>query len=151
MRFNLKVIIGGGLLMYIAMFIVSIATGPLLHQGLLQPLYDQTQSFWRPELMSDPPDMGALMPRWISTGLLSAFILAGIYDNIRSAFDGGAVLKGVKYGVVLGLAYVSFSLGYSGVFNLPDAIWGWWTAEGFVYFIVGGAVLGWFTGKWGDS
>ena len=148
-RFNLKNIIVGGLLMYVAMFVVSIVTGPLLHEGVLQPLYDRTASFWRPELMQDPPDMAAVMPRWITTGLLSTFILAGLYDNIRSAFDGSGVLKGVKYGVVVGLAYLSFSLGYSGVFNLPDAIWGWWTAEGFIYFIVGGAVLGWFIAKWG--
>ena len=149
MRFDLKVIIGGGLLMYIAMFAVGMAAGVVIHQGVLEEIYDQTTQFWRPELNQEPPDMAAMMPRWISTGLLTAFILAGIYDNIRSGFDGGAVLKGVKYGVVLGLIYLCFSLGYSGVFNLPDALWGWWTLEGFLNFIVGGAVLGWFTGKWG--
>ena len=49
--------------------------------------------------------MAALMPRWISVGLLTAFLHAGIYDNIRSAFSGSDMIKGLKFGLVIALVY----------------------------------------------
>lgn len=149
MKFNLKTILVGGVLFYIAQFVVSLVTGPLLHQGIMDPLYKATQEFWRPELAQDPPDMATLMPRWITVGLLMAFLFAGIFDNIRSAFNGSAVVQGVKFGVVMGLVFTAAMAGWSGVFNLPDQIWLWWAAESYAYFIVGGAALGWYVGKWG--
>lgn len=147
MKLNFKVIILGGLAFYVAMFVVSMLTGSLVHEVLLKDLYMANASFWRPELAQDPPDMAALMPRWIATGLIAAFIQAGVYDNIRSALDGPAWLKGVKYGVILFLIMVCASAGWSGVFNLPEMIWVWWNAEALVYYLLGGAVLGWVTGK----
>jgi hypothetical protein len=151
MKLDWKVIIGGGFLMYVGQFIASFITGPLIHEGVLEPIYMATTEFWRPELVQEPPDMAALMPRWISVGLLTAFLHAGIYDNIRSAFDGAPMIKGLKFGLVVGLIYAATSAGWSGVFNLPDVVWLWWAAEGFVYFIVGGILLGWFAGKFGSD
>ena len=143
MKFNLKVILLGGLAFYVAQFIVSMVTGPFIHEGVLMDLYIANASFWRPELNQNPPDMAALMPRWIATGLIASFILAGVYDNIRSALNGAAWLKGVKYGVILFLFSLCMSAGWSGVFNLPESIWVWWNAEALLYYLVGGAVLGW--------
>lgn len=149
MTINLKNIVVGGVLFYVVQFAIGLAMGPLVHEGILDPYYMDNPGFWRPELMQDPPDMEALMPRWIGVGLAMALLLAAIYDNIRSAFDGSGVVKGIKYGVVLGLISAAVMAGWSGVFNLPDVIWFWWAVEGFAYFIVGGAALGWFIGKWG--
>ena len=151
MKLDWKVIVGGGLLMYIAQFVVSMITGGLIHEGVLDPLYTATQEFWRPELMQDPPDMAAVMPRWIATGLLGAFVQAGIYDNIRSAFNGSGIVKGLKFGLMLAVIYALFGAAYSGVFNLPDAIWAWWALDGLIIYLVGGIVLGWFTGKFGSD
>ena len=95
--------------------------------------------------------MAALMPRWISVGLLTAFLHAGIYDNIRSAFSGSDMIKGLKFGLVIALVYAGINAGWSGIFNLPDIVWFWWAVEGFVYLTVGGVVLGWFTGKFGSD
>ena len=61
MKFNIKVILGGGLAMYVTQWILSMLSGPLLHEGILTPLYIETQSFWRPELNQQPPDMAALV------------------------------------------------------------------------------------------
>ncbi len=44
-----------------------------------------------------------------------------------------------------------FNMAFSGVFNLPNAIWGWWTVEGFLAYPLGGLVLGWFVGKFGSD
>ena len=143
MKFNVKVIVLGGLAFYVTQFIVSMVTGPFVHEGVLKDLYIATASFWRPELQQDPPDMAALMPRWIATGVIAAFILTAVYDNIRAALDGAAWLKGLKYGVILWLFSVCMSAGWSGVFNLPEMIWVWWNAEALLYYLVGGAALGW--------
>lgn len=151
MKLNWKVIIGGGVLMYIAQFIVSFITGALIHEGVLDPYYMATTQFWRPELVQDPPDMAALMPHWIATGLTMALVMAGIYDNLRVAFSGSSMVKGLKFGLLIAVLYTLFGAGYSGVFNLPGAIWVWWAIDGFIMFPVGGLVLGWFVGKFADD
>jgi hypothetical protein len=95
MKFNIKVIVVGGLAMYAAQFLLGILTGPLIHEGVLTEAYQANASFWRPELNQQPPDMAALMPRWIATGLIGAFILAGIFDNIRGGLAGSALVRGL--------------------------------------------------------
>ncbi len=143
MKLNPKLIIVGGLVYYVAQFIVSFVTGPLIHEGVLDEAYRANASFWRPELVQDPPDMAALMPRWITTGLISALLAAAVYDNIRDAFEGPGAVKGMKFGLVAFIFYASFAAGWSGVFNLPESIWVWWVFEGLFYYLAGGAVLGW--------
>lgn len=137
--------------MYIGQFVVSGVTGVFIHEGVLDPLYSATAEFWRPELNQDPPDMAALMPRWIVTGLLIAFVFAAIYDNIKTAFNGSGMIKGLKFGIVMAIFYAAFGAAFSGVFNLPDSIWAWWTFEGFLVNPAGGLVLGWFAGKFGSD
>ena len=137
--------------MYIAQFLVSFITGPLIHEGVLDPLYNATSQFWRPELVQDPPDMAALMPRWIAVGLLGAFIHAAIYDNIRAALSGSAIVQGIKFGLMMAFIFAMFGAAFSGVFNLPDAIWGWWALEGFIVYPIGGIVIGWFARKFGSD
>ena len=147
MRLNFKVIILAGLAMYVAQFVIGFLTGPLIHEGVLEEPYKANASFWRPELNQDPPDMAALMPRWIATGLITAFIIAGIFDNIRCGLSGSVAVRGIKYGIILWLISACLMAGWSGIFNLPMEIWAWWSAESVLYYLVGGFVLGWVTGK----
>ena len=147
MKFNVKVILLGGVAFYAAQWLVGMVSGPLLHQGILTEAYQATASFWRPELNQQPPDMAALLPRWIATGLIAAFIMAAIFDNIRGALDGAAWMKGLKFGVIVFLFTLCITAGWSGIFNLPDMIWVWWNVEAFVSYLIAGAVLGWVTGK----
>lgn len=144
---NIKIALIGGIAFYVVQFILGMITGSLIHEGVLEPLYQQTTEFWRPELTQEPPDMEALMPRWITVGVIMAIVLAGVYSVVRSAFNGAGWLKGLKYGIVLLLVTASWSAGWSGVFNLPDMIWVWWTIESILYFVVAGAVLGWVSEK----
>ncbi len=122
MKFDIKVILLGGLAFYIAQWLVSMGTGSFIHEGVLVEAYQANASFWRPELNQDPPDMAALMPRWIATGLIAAFIMTGIFDNIRSALNGSALIKGAKFGVIVFLFTICAYAGMSGVFNLPNII-----------------------------
>jgi hypothetical protein len=151
MRLDWKVIVGGGVLMYVTQFIVALVTGTLIHEGILDSLYRATSEFWRPELNQDPPDMAALMPHWILSGLLAAMVQAGIFDNIRSALNGSGWLKGLKFGLILAILYALTMLGFTGFFNLPTAIWGWWAVDGVIIYSIGGVALGWFAGKFGSD
>jgi hypothetical protein len=146
---NWKLIILGGLAMYVVMFIISMLTGPIIHEGVLKESYIENSQFWRPELNQDPPDMASLMPRWIGMGLLTSFIFAGIYGIINSAFSGAGWMRGLKYGLMLSVMMCCFSAGWSGIFNLPDSLWAWWGAESFLYYLPGGALLGWLGDKFG--
>lgn len=147
MKLNPKVIVIAGLAMYATQWILSMGTGALIHNGILMEPYLATPEFWRPELTQVPPDMAALLPRWIATGVISTFILAAIYDNIRGALDGSGAIKGLKFGFIAWLFSATLSAGWSGIFNLPEIIWFWWGVEFLIMYLAGGAVLGLVTQK----
>ncbi len=141
---NWKIVVIGGMAYYATMFVVSMATGYFIHspEGVLFETYQATASFWRPELNADPPDMGALMPMWIATGLVSALIAAGIYSVVRSSLAGAPWQRGLKFGVIAALFAVISAVGYRGIFNLPDPVWTWWMVDATLLRLAGGAVLG---------
>ena len=151
MQLNIKTVLIGGIVFYAASWVIGFGTGALIHEGVLDAAYRATESFWRPELAQDPPDMAALMPRWIATGLIAAFILVGIYDNIRGALEGPGWLKGLKFGVVLSLIYATTAAGWSGVFSLPNSMWAWWAFDALLVYCFAATVLGWYVGKWGSD
>ena len=139
---NWKLIILGGLAYYLTAFIVSMAGGALIHEGVLDETYRATEMFWRPELRQDPPDMTALMPMWIATGVITSFVLAAIYGVFRGALSGPAWQRGLKFGIAAWLLNISWMAAYSGVFNLPYKIWIWWGVDAAIYVILGSIVLG---------
>lgn len=139
---NWKVVFLGGLAYYVAAFIVSMAGGAIIHEGILDEAYRATESFWRPELVQDPPDMATLMPVWIATGLITSFVLAGIYGVFRAALSGPAWQRGLKFGIAVWLLNISLMAAWSGVFNLPNKIWIWWGVDAVIYTIIGAIVLG---------
>lgn len=147
MNRKILAVVVGGLAFYVVQFAVSMATGAFIHEGVLEPLYMAHESFWRPELVQDPPDMAALMPRWITVGLINTLVATWIYLWLRPAFAGAQWLKGLKYGFVMAVMMAMFDAAWSGIFNLPDAIWFWWAVEGFFYFMIGGIALGWVVGR----
>ena len=147
---NWKAVIVGGIVFYVVTFIVSFATGPLVHEGILEQDYIANEEFWRPELTQDPPDMAALMPRWITVGLINSFIIAALYGFVQSAFSGPGWKRGLLFGLGLSIVYCLWAAGWSGVFNLPDKIWAVWGLESFAYNLPGGAALGWVAQKLGS-
>lgn len=145
---NFKLIALGGLAFYVMTWVISMITGPLIHQGVLADAYLATASFWRPELTQVPPDMAGLMPRWIVTGLVHSFVIAAFYGYFRPAFDGSGFMRGFKFGVVLWLLFASLMGTWSGIFNLPDRIWFWWIVESAVVYALCCGVMGWVAGRW---
>ncbi len=143
---NWKLIVVGGLVFYAVMWVVSFGTGPVIHGMILEEPYKANQQFWRPELNQDPPDMAALMPRWITTGVITSMVLAAIYGCLRPALGTGWV-AGIKFGIIVSVLGTTYMAGWSGVFNLPNKIWIWWAIEQPLYYLPGGAVLGWLGEK----
>jgi hypothetical protein len=142
---NWKIVFIGGVVYYLTMFVISLGTGYFIHSpdaGILAETYKATASFWRPELNATPPDMAALMPMWITTGLIGAFLAAGVYSVIRSSLTGAAWLRGLKFGVIAAIFGLINLMGYWGVFNLPNNVWQWWFTEGTILQLAGGTVLG---------
>jgi hypothetical protein len=139
---NWKAIILGGIAYYATAFVVSMAGGVFIHEGVLDAAYRATETFWRPELVQDPPDMATLMPMWITTGILTSFILAGIYTVFRGALSGPAWQRGLKFGVAIWLWGACLMAAWSGVFNLPAKIFFNDTATTEIYTIIGSIVLG---------
>jgi hypothetical protein len=137
-----KLIVLGGLASYVAMFVVGMGTGVVIHNGILQADYRAHSAFWVPELNQDPPDMAALMPYWVTTGLITSFVVAALYGWVRSAFRGPGWRRGLLFGLFLVLFSWATYLGWSGVFNLPAKIWIWWGVDLLLLYLVGGAVLG---------
>ena len=144
---NWKLILIGGLVFFVVAFALSFVTGPVIHNNILLPTYQATAGFWRPELMQEPPDMAALAPRLITSGLIGALILAGIYGYLRSTFTGAGWQRGLKFGVVVFLLVVGLYLSMSVAFNLPDRIWVWWAVDSLLAYLIGGAALGWVADK----
>lgn len=144
---NWKLIVLGGLTFYIVMFVVSMPSGMIVHEGILDPIYQAHTEYWRPELNQDPPDMASLMPRWIGVGLLGAMIQAALYGWVRRGLSGAPWQKGLKFGLLLSIVGCTMMAGWSGVFNLPEKLWLIWGLEQFLYYLPGGAALGWVAQK----
>jgi hypothetical protein len=147
---NWKIAIVGGLVYYIAVLVVSMVLGHFIHSpeaGVLAETYRETSTFWRPELNMNPPDMSLMWKMWVPSGVIGAFLTAGIYSVVRSSLTGAAWQRGLKFGVIAFLFGVVNALGYRGVFNLPDNVWVWWLIGALVMYLIGGAVLGWISQK----
>ena len=112
---NWKAVVIGGIVFYVVMFVISFATGPIVHEGILDPLYIANEQFWRPELMQDPPDMAALMPRWIAVGLITSIVLAALYGFVQSAFAGPGWKRGLAFGFGVAIIFSLTAAGWSGV------------------------------------
>jgi len=140
---NWKLILVGGLVFWAVTFVVSLGTGAVIHGQILEPAYQETNAFWQPALRSDPPDMAALMPRWIAVGIAGGFVFAAIFGWVRGGLTGAGWMKGLQFGLILTLIGSVLMMGQSGVFNLPGQIWLWWMIEQPLVYLPGGAALGW--------
>jgi hypothetical protein len=145
---NAKLVLIGGLVFWLMTWVVSMVTGPIIHDGMLMPAYRELSGFWRPALMETPPDMASLMPRWITTGLVLSFVFAILYGLVRPAIAGNGWLRGAKYGLGVFALVAAVMASWTGIFNLPDRLWVWWGIEALAVYVIGGAVMGWAVDRW---
>jgi hypothetical protein len=147
---NWKCIIIGAIVFFIVTNILGMfVSGTIIHEGILDPIYMANQSFWRPELNQDPPDMAALMPMWMLNSFISSLIVAGLYCCYRGCLSGPEWKRGMIFCFSLAIFYCGTLLAFSGVFNLPGKLWLWWAIDGLVIYSIGGLGMGWVVGRWG--
>jgi hypothetical protein len=147
---NWKCIIVGAIVFFVVTNILGMfVSGPIIHEGILDAAYTANESFWRPELTLDPPDMAALMPMWLLNGFIVSLIVAWLYCCFRRCLRGAEWKRGMKFCLCLSIFGTGMILAWSGVFNLPSKIWLWWAIDGLVIYALGGIALGWAVGKWG--
>jgi hypothetical protein len=145
---NWKLIIVGGLVFWLVTTLGTYVTDIGIHQKVLGTVYGEHSSFWLPELREDPPDMEALMPRWLATSALSSFVVAGIFSFVYGSFNGRGWRKGGSWGLCLATFSFATLLALSVIINLPMKIWIWWGIEGLLLLTTGGAAMGWVTERW---
>lgn len=140
---NIKLIVLGTIAYFITAQVIGAITGMFVHGegGLLEATYKSYAAMWRPELNETPPNLGALMPLWITTGLINSLIVAITFSLIRPALQGGVIAQGLKYGVIASLFMAGLYGMYFGIFALPGSLWLAWGLEGLVMCCVGGIVL----------
>jgi hypothetical protein len=147
---NWKIIFAGGVAWYLVQFVVSMVLGHFIHApdtGVLAESYRATAAFWRPEINANPPDPRIIWQLWIPSGMLGAFLSAGVFSVIRPALAGPPWRQGLTFGVIALVFAIVDALGYNGIFNLPGKIWIWWIVGAAIMFLAAGPVLGWVSGK----
>ena len=141
---NWKLIIVGGLAFWLVTNIVGFGvTGPIIHAGILGPMHKAHESLWIEPLRQDPPDMAAVMPRWLVTSLISSLVVAGLYSCLRKAFEGPGWRCGMTWGLYLAIFSFVTLMSHSAVIALPMTIVIWWGVDGLIRFVLGGAAIGW--------
>lgn len=147
---NWKAVIIGAIVFWLVTNIVGMfGTGILIHEKILDPIYMAHEAFWLPELAQDPPDMAAVMPKWLLNSFISSLVVAGIYVCVHGSFTGNGAKKGMMWGLCMAFIAATMYLAYSGIFNLPGKMWIWWAFDAFFLYLLGGAAMGWAAEKWG--
>ncbi len=149
---NMRLVMVSTLAFWIVSNIIGMAvTGPIIHQKILDPEYRANESFWLPELRQDPPDMGALMPRWLLNSFLSSLVVGGIYSYVRNSFPAPGFKQGFYWGLSLAVFTVVTTNAWSGIFDLPSTLWIWWCVDAMIVFPVAGIAMGWAGSKFGGD
>ena len=149
---NAKAIVVGAVVLWLVTNLIGMfGTGLVIHATILDPIYRANSSFWLPALNQDPPDMAALLPNWLLCSLMNSFVVAGIYSCVRTSFKGPGWRRGLTWGISVGFFAFFFTLGLSGVFNLPLSIFVWWGIEAVILLTIGGAAMGWASEKFAGA
>ncbi len=92
----------------LAVYVVSLALGFLIHGVILKPTYDSLASIWR-------PDMNSLM--WIVwvNGLITSVIFTYIFAK---GYEGKGIMEGARFGAIVGL-FVSVPMAYGTYMMFP--------------------------------
>ena len=149
---NMRLVMVGTIVFWLVSNIVGIAvTGPIIHEKILDPEYRANESFWLPELSQDPPDYGALMPRWLLNSFLTSLVVAGIYSCVRNSFPAPGWKQGFYWGLSLAVLMVATNNAWSGVFDLPSKLWIWWSVDVMIVYSIAGIAMGWAGSKFGGD
>ena len=140
---NIKLIVLGTIAYFVTAQIIGAVTGMLIHGegGMLEATYRAYAAMWRPELNETPPNLGALMPLWLTSSLINSLLVTIAFCLVRPALQGGVAAQGIKFGVIAALFMAGLYGMYFGIFGLPGALWLIWGLEGLLIYSLGGIAL----------
>ncbi len=122
----------------LAVLVVLFVLEFVIHGVLLQSIYQQTASVWRPM-----EEMNRLMwVMWLGYAIAAAFFTL-IYAQGYEKPKAGAA-QGARYGLYLGiLVGAPMGLGTYAVLPIPGALALYWFIGAVVEYVTAGAVVGW--------
>ncbi len=125
------------LLASLAAFVVFGVLEFVIHGVLLDSLYKQTASVWRPEA-----EIERMMWLFWLSYLIMAPVFAFIYTQGYEAGKSG-LAQGLRYGVYMGILLgVAHSLGWYVVLPIPGTLVVYWVISGWIEVVVAGIAVG---------
>src|SRR5216683_2990035 len=92
----------------LAVYVVSLALGYLIHGVLLRATYDSLKSVWRPDMQSK------MWIEWLD-GFLVSFLFTYIFTK---GYEGKGIMEGVRFGLIAGL-FISIPMAYGTYMIIP--------------------------------
>ena len=92
----------------LAVYVVSLALGYLVHGVILRPTYDTLKNVWRPDMPSK------MWIEWLD-GFVVSFLFTYIFTR---GYQGRGIMEGLRFGLVIGL-FVSIPMAYGTYMIIP--------------------------------
>jgi hypothetical protein len=92
----------------LAVYVVSLALGFLVHGVILRATYDSIKNVWRPDMQSK------MWIEWLD-GLIVSFLFTYIFIK---GYQGRGIMEGLRFGLVIGL-FVSIPMAYGTYMIIP--------------------------------
>jgi hypothetical protein len=77
----------------LAVYVVSMLLGYLVHGVILKPVYDSIQGVWRTDMASK------MWIQWMN-GFLTSFLFTYIFTK---GYEGKGIMEGIRFGLIIGL------------------------------------------------
>ena len=115
----------------LAVCVVSLALGFLIHGIILRPTYESLRSLWRPDMASK------MWISWVNTFLMS-LLFTYIFTK---GYEGRGIMEGVRFGLLVGI-FLSIPAAYGTymIIAIPYSLALQWFLYGTAQTIVLGAV-----------
>jgi len=133
-----KVLLGA-----LAVFVVFMVMDFIVHGKLLESAYQETQSMWRPDMMSK------MWIFWV-VRLVTAYFFVLIFSK---GYENKGLMEGVRYGLYAGVMLsVGYAYGSYASFPMPYSMALQWFLYGVATYVIAGVALAWvFSSKMAAS
>lgn len=120
----------------LAVFVLFVVTGWVLHGVLLKDIYSSTQHFWRPQ------DSISSLTHLVYVGTFF-FSLLFCFIYTKGLESQGCIIEGLRYGIIMALfIHIPMSFVRFVYLPYPTKLHVYWLVGGVVEVILAGIVLG---------
>jgi hypothetical protein len=137
---NIKKALLAGIAAAVTLIVVSMISGFTIHGMMLNDLYEQTASFWRPMVKTQP--MTQFFICLNSANVVAGLVLGFLYAWVQGGFTGSPAARGFKFGLLVWILSLLSLMSSSIVFDLPLQIYFGWALDHLLLTVIPGIVLG---------